>query len=266
MTGYVKVHRSLLGWEWWDDHTCTRVFLYLILAVNWQEKKWMGITIKPGSMVTTHEGIASACGLTEKQVRRSLDVLESGSVIVREKAGKGQLVTLANWAKFQEDAPPEGSERAARGTSSGQRKGSERAATKEGEEVKKGRREEEEPIGSLAEPSHMRITRLLEHLKSSNGGLLDGTVKNNRNDCHTMLRRMEKEYPDRDPEEVVRQLIDIGKRDTFHTTNLTNFRYLVQNGAKIILNFKAKKNGHQLTTADRDAEFDRLAAARYGTT
>lgn len=130
--GYIKLHRSLLEWELWDDHSATRVLTYLMLAVNWQEKRWMGVTVAPGSLVTSYGSIATRCGLTEKVVRRALNGLEEVGVLVRERAGKGQLVTLVNWDKFQGDTIVEGRKRAGRGQEEGSEMGSERATTKEG--------------------------------------------------------------------------------------------------------------------------------------
>ena len=72
----------------------------------------MGQTIPAGGTVTSREKIAAHTGLSEKQVRLALDKLEKGRVIERDRAGKGQLVTLVNWAKYQGDEPEEGRERA----------------------------------------------------------------------------------------------------------------------------------------------------------
>ena len=38
--GRAKLHRQLLDWEWREDHNTTRVFIYLLLKVNYEDKKW----------------------------------------------------------------------------------------------------------------------------------------------------------------------------------------------------------------------------------
>ena len=44
--GYIYLHRSLLDWEWYQDINTKTVFLHLLLTVNYQPKKWQGITIE----------------------------------------------------------------------------------------------------------------------------------------------------------------------------------------------------------------------------
>lgn len=98
---FVKLYRSLLDWEWWDDKNTTRLFMTLLLSVNWKEKQWHGMTIKAGSMFTSLESLAKKSGLTLSQTRTSLNKLKMTGEITSTIARKGQLVTIENWAKFQ---------------------------------------------------------------------------------------------------------------------------------------------------------------------
>ena len=50
-SGYVKIYRSLLKWEWYDDVNTCRLFLHLLLTVNYTDGQWHGMTIKAGSRV-----------------------------------------------------------------------------------------------------------------------------------------------------------------------------------------------------------------------
>ena len=136
--GYVKVYRSLLDWEWYQDVPTRSLFEHLRLTVNWKPGKWMGHDIAPGSTVTSHPKLADASGLTVKQVRRALtNLVETGEVEV-SRAGLGQLVTLRNWAKFQgedETGAGAGQEQGRSRAGAGQKQGSYRRR----EEGKKGR-------------------------------------------------------------------------------------------------------------------------------
>ncbi len=96
-----------------------------------------------------------------------------------------------------------------------------------------------------------RINRLIAYLKEANDGMMDRSVTYNRRDCNTMLSRMAKLFPNFDPEESLKRLIDAGKRDPFHGPKLTNFNYLVKYGVAVINEAKrAKANG---TVSDRSA-------------
>ena len=80
-----------------------------------------------------------------------------------------------------------------------------------------------------------------------------------------MIQRMAKEYPDRDPSETVKHLIDIAKLDAFHAPNVTSFDYLVRNAVKIINAFKTKRNGTAGQTREQVNEsIDRAIAERFG--
>lgn len=141
--GYVKVHRSLLEWGWYTDIPTRVLFDHLLLVVNWKPGMFLGQSIAPGSVVTSHGKLAQETGLTEKQVRRALGNLESTGEISIGRAGRGQLVSLENWAKYQGDDET--------GAASGQAKGSFRAAS--GQAKGNYRRREEGKEGKNNSPN-----------------------------------------------------------------------------------------------------------------
>jgi len=98
---YIKVFRSMLDWEWWDDKNVTRLFLTILLSVNWQEKKWHGITISKGSMFTSLESLSKKSGLTVQQTRTALTKLISTNNLTSQSTKNGRLITVENWEKFQ---------------------------------------------------------------------------------------------------------------------------------------------------------------------
>ena len=98
---FIKLYRSLLDWEWWDDKNVTRLFLTILLSVNWQTKKWHGMTIEKGSVFTSTEHLSKKSGLTMQQTRTALNKLKSTGEITIKSTNKGTLVTVENWAKYQ---------------------------------------------------------------------------------------------------------------------------------------------------------------------
>lgn len=110
------------------------------------------------------------------------------------------------------------------------------------------------------------ITAIVEHLKKANGGMLDGSVKRNRQACYTMLQRMRRDFPDHDPEKTLLHLIDIGKAHSFHGPNLTSFDYLIRHGSKIINDAKANRTKSAPTSSSEYRhEVATAAARRWGT-
>lgn len=144
MSGWIKLHRSLLDWEWWDDANATRLLIYLLCAVNYEDKKWKGVNIRAGSIVTSYDKLSSATGLTYKQVRVALNKLIEGREVERKRAHEGQLITLVKWDKLQSVKDS----RAVKGQSVGQFEGSSRATTKEYKEIEEERSAREEKNNS----------------------------------------------------------------------------------------------------------------------
>lgn len=127
MTGYIKLHRSLLEWQYWDDHNTTRLLIFFLISANYEEKKWMGITINQGSFVTSFEKISQKTGLTVQQVRRSTKILEECGEITRKTTSKWQAITLVKWEQLQIEEEKRTSKR----TNKEQAKNKQRTTTKE---------------------------------------------------------------------------------------------------------------------------------------
>ena len=62
--GYIKLHRSLLDWEWLDDTNTFKVFILLLLNAAWADSRWRGITIKRGQLVTSTAKLSELCNLS----------------------------------------------------------------------------------------------------------------------------------------------------------------------------------------------------------
>ena len=98
---WIKLHRSLLTWEWDDYHNATRLLMHLLLSVNYEDKKWKGQVIKAGSMVLSWETLASNINLSTQQLRTAMSKLESSGEVTRKATNKYQLVTLVKWDELQ---------------------------------------------------------------------------------------------------------------------------------------------------------------------
>ena len=77
MEGWIKVHRKLVDWEWYNDINVKVVFLHLLLTANHKEKQWKGQTILRGQKLTSIEHLADDVGLTFQQTRTALKKLKS---------------------------------------------------------------------------------------------------------------------------------------------------------------------------------------------
>lgn len=142
--GYIKIFRSLTEWEWYTDGPTVRVFLHLLLSVNWKDAKLKGITIKRGSMLTSYEIIGRALNLSKKQVRRALENLEKTKNVARQRALKGLLVTVENFDRFQLDDGQQGTMQGTLRALSGHFEGTHRALCRAPNEEREECKEEQE--------------------------------------------------------------------------------------------------------------------------
>lgn len=101
--GWIKLHRNLKDWEWYDDHNCVRLLIHLLLTVNHKEKRWQGIKIMEGQRIASWDKLSTETGLTLQQVRTAIKKLELSGEITRKLTGKSQLVTLVKWGKMQDN-------------------------------------------------------------------------------------------------------------------------------------------------------------------
>ena len=105
MNGFIKLHRSMLDWEWYKDANTARVFLHLLLVANWQDGKWHGVEVKRGQRLTSYASLAKETRISVQSVRTALSHLISTGEITCEPTNKYTLITIANYEKYQgEDA------------------------------------------------------------------------------------------------------------------------------------------------------------------
>jgi hypothetical protein len=101
MSGWIKLHRKILDWEWYSDPNTFRVFLHLMLKANHKEKRFKGIELIKGSVVTSRDILAMETGLSVRQVRTALDKLKSTNEVAIKTSSKGTIIQLVNYDKYQ---------------------------------------------------------------------------------------------------------------------------------------------------------------------
>ena len=100
-TGWVKIDRRILEWEWWDDRNTRDLFIYCLLRANHTAKQWHGITIERGTFITSIESLAEGAGLTTRQTRTALEHLQLTGELTSETTNKWRVITICNYDKYQ---------------------------------------------------------------------------------------------------------------------------------------------------------------------
>ena len=81
MEGWVKLHRSLFDWEWYDDIETFRLFIHCLLKANHKDANWRGKEIRKGSFITSYNKLSKETGLSIKVVRNRLKKLEKSCLL-----------------------------------------------------------------------------------------------------------------------------------------------------------------------------------------
>lgn len=102
--GFIKISRNILEWEWYSDLCTKSVFIHCILKANWKDKTYKGTKIKRGQFVTSLASLAEETGLSIKNVRTALEHLKSTNELAIEASPKGRIITVKNYAKYQDVA------------------------------------------------------------------------------------------------------------------------------------------------------------------
>lgn len=118
-SGYIKLHRSMLEWEWYRDANTKALFLHCLLKANWEAGRFQGVEVPRGSFVTSLSKLALETGLTVKQIRTALNHLKATNEVASRTTSKFSVITIKNYDKYQTEGKQEGTQ----GASEGQAKG-----------------------------------------------------------------------------------------------------------------------------------------------
>lgn len=198
MSGWIKLHKTLKDWEWYDDHNATRLLVHLLLSVNYEDKQWKWQTIKAGSCVTSWENLAKEIGLSVKQTRTAMSKLERSKEVARYTTNKWQAITLVKWDKLQVECSKEGKQQ-----------GTQRATTKEYKEIKNiFKRPSVEEINTYCQEKNLQLdAQSFIDYYDSNGWKVG---KNNMKDWKATARRWAK--PKEQVEMIHDPLVEAAKR------------------------------------------------------
>lgn len=101
MEGWITLHRRFLGWEWFEKAEMVQLFVYLLLSANHNDKKWQGVDVKRGQVLTTYAKLGKITGLSPRSVRTCVERLKSTGEITTETTNHYTIVTICNYDKYQ---------------------------------------------------------------------------------------------------------------------------------------------------------------------
>lgn len=103
MSTWIKLHRQIMNWEWYQDANVMRVFIHCLLSANSQPQKWCGIYVEKGSFITSNEKMACSLNLSVQQIRTAINKLKSTNEITHQTTSRYSIITVKNWDLFQDN-------------------------------------------------------------------------------------------------------------------------------------------------------------------
>lgn len=104
MSDYIKLHRSLLEWEWYKNQNTKDLFLHCLLKANWKEGKFEGKVIPRGSFVTSVNKLSLELSLTPDEIRTALTHLVKTGELTKQTTRKNTVISVVNYDFFQESS------------------------------------------------------------------------------------------------------------------------------------------------------------------
>ena len=114
--GFIKLYRNILNWEWYDDPNTFKLFIHLLLTVNYYDAKWHGIEVKRGSRIASLKTLSDETKLSIKSVRTALKHLTSAQCVAQYPTSKYTVFTVLNYDLYQERARTKANEGHSKGT------------------------------------------------------------------------------------------------------------------------------------------------------
>lgn len=104
MSGYIKMYRKLLDWQWFNVDYMVRVWIYILMKVSYDGGYYGTVKVDKGQMVTGRKKMAADLNLSEQQIRTALDRLKATNEITIQSTNKYSVITVVNWADYQCDS------------------------------------------------------------------------------------------------------------------------------------------------------------------
>lgn len=102
MSGWIKIHRKFLEWEWFNKSEAVHLFMYMLLKANHKDGKWQGIEVKRGQFISSLGNISNATGISIQTIRTILKKLEKTNEIEVKSTSQFTIVTISKYDCYQE--------------------------------------------------------------------------------------------------------------------------------------------------------------------
>lgn len=100
--GWVINWRKIEDWEWYTTPHMAHLFQHLIRRANHENRKWQGVNIKRGQLVTSLESLRVQTGISVRSLRTCLVKLLSTGEITQITTSRYRKITICNYKGYQD--------------------------------------------------------------------------------------------------------------------------------------------------------------------
>lgn len=101
--GWIKLHRKLIEWEWYDDLNVRVTFLHFLLKANYEDKNWKGKLIKRGSFISSISKLSKEIGISQQNLRTSIKKLKLTNELTVSSNSSNSMFTIVCYDLYQSD-------------------------------------------------------------------------------------------------------------------------------------------------------------------
>jgi DNA-binding transcriptional MerR regulator len=103
MSGWIKIHRKFLDWQWFEKSEAVHLFIYLLLKANHKDSQWQGVDIKRGQFISSLGKISTDTGISLQSIRTLLNKFEKTNEIKLKSTNKFTIVTICKYECYQDE-------------------------------------------------------------------------------------------------------------------------------------------------------------------
>jgi len=97
MSGWIKLHRQLLDWEWQQDSHMVHLYIHMLLKANREPKRWKGVMVEAGQFIGSRDSLSSSTGISVRSIRTCLERLKECGLLTSKATNRYTIFTLVKW-------------------------------------------------------------------------------------------------------------------------------------------------------------------------
>jgi len=102
MVGFIKLHRKLQEWEWYNKSEMVHLFIHLLINANSKDKGWQNIIVKRGQVVTGFSALSEKTGISIRTLRTCFERLKSTGELSVKTTNKYSIVTICKYDDYND--------------------------------------------------------------------------------------------------------------------------------------------------------------------